>query len=132
MQVLGELIITLGSAIIAYFAIAAESRRRGWSTGMTTGIYLAVFGGIAMGFNQLWALLAPKLVDERAGENALLVLGLLGIIVIVSLILDLTGKIQIMNSIQSAASQGQQQVQGATPSAAPQQQAPPRQDQQHE
>lgn len=130
MEVLGLLIVTLGAAIIAYFTVASESRARGWSGGLATGIYLAVFGATAMGLNWLWSLLRAKLVDDFAGENARLLIGLLGIAVVVVLILDLVGKIQLMGAIQNAATQGQQRASGSTlpaPGQQPPQQNPPQQ-----
>ena len=100
MDVVFWLIIGIASAILGYFVVAGERRGRAWGGATAVGLLLTVFGAIAFGLNFIYGLLRLKLVDDPAGENEQLFVGIVILLVLVVLAADLLGKIDIIGQIQ--------------------------------
>jgi hypothetical protein len=97
------LVLMLVSAWLAYTVVAGERRGGTWSGAAGVGLFMAVFGGVLFGLLAVWErLLRPKLVDDFASENTLLFVGLLVVAVLVVLVLDLLGTIDVMSKVQGA------------------------------
>jgi len=96
------LIIGLASAWLAYSVVAGERRGRSWGAVSAVGLYLAVFGAVAIGLNWVYDFLRPKLVDDFPSENTMLFVGLVVIAALVVFALDLLGTIDIMSQIQKS------------------------------